>query len=342
MRLILVLISCLSLEGAAQPKIDFGNTRIEVGIIPAGPEYKLTWHFSNSGNEPLVIADIRSSGSILFVKSYEQKPIKPGERSQIDAVLDTRNWADNRFNKSLLVKTNAGKEILLSATGFISAADGTARLNIRDSFSNLDMPAVAPNGNDVYYNVQPGDILFQDLDCGHACDAIEKVTEGVDGMDFSHCGIVVQMGNDMMVVEAYGAVKATAINDFMARSKDPNGDPKVVIGRLKDEQSSLADESAEIAKEYIGKGYDDAFNLDNDKYYCSELVYECFKKANKNKPFFQLNKMTFKEPGTNTIMPFWVDYFKKLNAAIPEGKRGINPGAMSRNEQLIIIKPKPL
>jgi len=38
--------------------------------------------------------------------------------------------------------------------------------------------------------LQPGDLLFQDLDCGPLCDAIEKVTTGYQGANFSHVGIV--------------------------------------------------------------------------------------------------------------------------------------------------------
>ncbi|WP_276132148.1 YiiX/YebB-like N1pC/P60 family cysteine hydrolase [Polluticoccus soli] len=339
MRLLTIVLLCCSFNCLAQPKIDFGNTIVELGEVPEGPIYNITWYFHNTGNEPLVISDVKSSGSILLVSNYDKSPVRPGGQGCVQASLTTKGWANNRVNKSLVVKSNA-REIILTAQGFVTT-DSLDHKDRPDTFTNMVTNAVVKS-NDVYYNIQPGDVLFQDLDCGAECDAIEKVTEGIDGMDFSHCGIVVQMGNEMMVVEAYGAVKATLVNDFLARTKDASGKPRVVIGRLKDEQSSLADESAEIAKKYIGKGYDDAFEMGNDKYYCSELVYECFKKANKNKPFFQLNKMTFKEPGTDTIMSFWVDYFKKLGKPVPEGKKGINPGAMSRNKDIQIIRLQQL
>lgn len=338
MRFLTILLLCCSFKCMAQPKIDFGNTVIEVGEIPEGPVYNIAWYFQNTGTEALVISQIKSSGSIL-TSSLDQAAIAPGAQGCIVATLATKGWANNRINKSLVVKTNAN-DVVLTVTGFITDDSLTPR-SLTDTFTNTVLYAMSKSET-VYYNIQPGDILFQDLDCGAACDAIEKVTEGVNGMDFSHCGIVVQMGNDMMVVEAYGDVKATSVNDFLMRTKDASGYPKVVIGRLKDEQSSLADESAEIAKEYIGKGYDDAFEMGNDKYYCSELVYECFRKANKNKSFFQLNKMTFKEPGTDAIMPFWVDYFKKLDKPVPEGKNGINPGAMSRNADIQIVRLQQL
>ena len=187
------------------------------------------------------------------------------------------------------------------------------------------------------YNIQVGDILFQDLDCGDACDAIEKVTEGVNGHDFSHCGIVADIDGELKVVEAYGGVQAVSVEDFLARSKDENGQPKVLIGRLRDHKD-LAVKSAELSRKYIGKGYDNAFTMGDDTYYCSELVYECYKEANDNSVVFPLNTMTFKEPGTDTFMAFWVNYYKDLAVAIPEGDSGINPGAISRSSKLEILE----
>ncbi len=187
------------------------------------------------------------------------------------------------------------------------------------------------------FNLQAGDILFQDLDCGAACDAIESVTEGVNGMDFSHCGIVAEIDGELKVIEAYGSVQAISIDTFLARSKDSAGRTKVVVGRLKD-NNGLAEKSAEIAETYLGKAYDKAFILDDDAYYCSELVYECYKAANGGTAYFPLNVMTFKEPYTDSFMPFWTEYYHKLGTEIPEGDSGINPGAISRSAYLEIIE----
>jgi uncharacterized protein YycO len=186
------------------------------------------------------------------------------------------------------------------------------------------------------YNLQPGDILFQDLDCGPACDAIESVTEGVNGRDFSHCGIVAEIDGELRVVEAYGKVQAVSVDSFLARSKDAAGKPKVLIGRTADK--ALALQSAESSKKYIGKAYDNAFAMGDDAYYCSELVYECYKQANGGDAYFPLNTMTFKVPGTDTFMSFWTEYYHKLGTDIPEGDSGINPGAISRSEHLQIIE----
>ena len=348
MRLFLLIMLCIFSRCFAQPAIELPNIIIDVGEICEGPEYELVWYFKNTGNQPLAITRVKNSGSIL-AGYYSGELICPGFEGKINAKLFTKGWSNNAFNKSFLVSTNAGN-VLLTAKGFIRQRDSISKNFYKTTFSNAALNAdIYDVGHDAiilsgkaYYNIQPGDILFQDLDCGAACDAIESVTEGANGMDFSHCGLVVQQGNDMVVVEAYGAVKATPVDSFFARSTDANGKPKVLIGRVKEQYMQVADESAELAKQYIGKAYDNSFDIKNDSYYCSELLFEVFKTANNNKPFFPLNKMTFNLPGSKQPMPFWVDYFSKLKVPIPEGQPGINPGAMSRSDKLELIKPERL
>lgn len=87
----------------------------------------------------------------------------------------------------------------------------------------------------------------------------------------------------------------------------------------------------------IGKEYDDAFDLNNDQYYCSELIYLILFEANNKRPVFELNKMTFKSESTGDFSPYWVKHFEKQGIPIPEGEWGINPGAMSRSNILDIV-----
>jgi hypothetical protein len=47
--------------------------------------------------------------------------------------------------------------------------------------------------------------------------------------------------------------------------------------------------------------------------------------------------MTFKSPKTKEYFEVWVDYYKKLNIEIPEGKPGCNPGGISTSDKLKII-----
>ncbi len=183
-----------------------------------------------------------------------------------------------------------------------------------------------------------GDIIFQDLDCGPLCDAIEAVTDGYKGMDFSHVGIIDRDKEDtkFYVIEAIGSkVKRTLLDTFLVRSLNAEGKPKVIIGRLNESNEQYIKMALDHANLLIGVPYDDRFILDNDSLYCSELIYEIFKKS-AGEELFYLQAMTYKDPVTKTFYPAWVDYYKNLNSSIPEGLPGINPGLLSRSDKLII------
>lgn len=189
------------------------------------------------------------------------------------------------------------------------------------------------------FTLKAGDILFQDSDCGPFCDAIEKVTFGIEGAKFSHVGLVLpDKADQLAVIEAISAgVVITPLDTFFNRSFDENGNSKVVVGRLKEEHKKLIPSAIEYAKTKLGAPYDDVFNILNDKYYCSELLYESFSHANGYQPIFDLQKMTYKDPDTNETFPIWEKYFKDLGVPIPEDKPGLNPGGMSRSRFIDII-----
>ncbi|TAE89532.1 MAG: hypothetical protein EAY81_02175 [Bacteroidetes bacterium] len=175
-----------------------------------------------------------------------------------------------------------------------------------------------------------GDLLFQNLDCGPLCDAIEEVTHGRDGLKFSHIGLVVIQQDSVYVIEAIGkAVQLTPLHQFLSRTTNLH-----YLGRLTQNNQGLIDAALIFAKQQIGMPYDDPFLYNNHKYYCSELIYDAFKAANHNQDFFVLEPMTFKQPASKTFYAAWIDYYKDLGIDIPEGLPGINPAGISRSNKL--------
>lgn len=198
-------------------------------------------------------------------------------------------------------------------------------------FNNLDAMSQAPN-----IEFKEGDLVFQDLDCGPLCDAIEAVTEGYKGRDFSHVAIIIKEKNRLRAIEAIGSeVRTISIDSLFLRTPSKN---KYLIMRLNDEYQYLSKNISKNSLQYIGKKYDDRFIMNNDSLYCSELVYEVFNSSIKNETIFHLQEMTYKEPGTNKFFQAWVDYYKSLNSSIPEGLPGINPGLISRSAYLHIVE----
>ena len=178
-----------------------------------------------------------------------------------------------------------------------------------------------------------GDLLFININCGGMCDAINAVTQGYKNNDFNHMGLVVKTAkNEYYVYEAIGsAVVKTPLKDFLAYTKKP-----VYVGTLKRKYVYLLSKAIPFCEGQLGVPYDDDFLYDNGKYYCSELIYDAFKFANNNKPFFKLFPMTYKEPKSDNFFPVWTEHFAKRGIEIPEGKLGCNPGGMSLDKKITL------
>ena len=116
-----------------------------------------------------------------------------------------------------------------------------------------------------------------------------------------------------------------------------NGNPKVIAGRLKSEYRKYIPLAIIKAFTLVGKQYDRVFKIDNDKYYCSELIYKIFENKHQEN-LFELRKMTFINPKTGETDPFWNKYFSQLNVEIPEGELGCNPADYSRSDKIEIFR----
>jgi len=181
---------------------------------------------------------------------------------------------------------------------------------------------------------KPGDIIFQEYDCGDLCRAIAGVTQSYHSRNYTHCGIVISQDNSLWVLEAVSpVVKLTPIDSFLSRTASHSGN---TLARVKEQYSATKNYALLHYPDFIGKSYDDCYTLGDDSYYCSELIYELFKNDD-GSPLFELKPMTFISPKTNKIIPEWVSYFSKLNCAIPEGEPGINPGGISLSDKVVVL-----
>ena len=184
------------------------------------------------------------------------------------------------------------------------------------------------------FKLQEGDLLFQDLDSSPLCNAIELVTPGYNGANFSHIGLVVSVNDTLKVLEAIPPkVMTTNLDDFINRSFDKNGNPKVIVGRLKKKFTNSINNAVSYSKSKLDIPYDEVFLINNETYYCSELIYEAFL----NDSIFELKPMTFLHPKTKDTLKVWKEYYSDLNTNIPEGNPGINPGIMSLSNKIEIV-----
>jgi len=182
------------------------------------------------------------------------------------------------------------------------------------------------------YTPRNGDLLFKVAGTSEISMAIADATAWRDSVKFSHVAIVATERGRPYVLEATGGkgVVRTEWEDFMSSARRADGTAGVVVMRVTDDFP--ADKAIARAKEHLGEEYDWSYYPDNGKMYCSELVYECFRRYD-GTPLFTARPMNFRN--SNGDMPrFWVELFEKLNEPVPEGVEGTNPNDMSKEPVL--------
>ncbi len=87
-----------------KPEISFEKTVIDYGTVNKGDNGVREFVFTNSGNAPLIISNVKSTCGCTIPKKPE-KPILPGESEKIQVKYDTKRVGFIR--KSITVTSNA-------------------------------------------------------------------------------------------------------------------------------------------------------------------------------------------------------------------------------------------
>lgn len=187
-------------------------------------------------------------------------------------------------------------------------------------------------GSAACQSLRTGDLLFQ---VGRESDmggAIAAATGECVPLPFTHVGIAVCCAGADSVLEATSpdGVRMTALYEFLDKSARSDGRPVVVAMRLKDTTGIAA--SIARARSFMGQPYDYSFRPANGKMYCSELVWESYRRPDGG-PIFPARPMNFRA-ADGTMPQFWVELFEQLGEDIPEGLPGTNPAAMAQEGAL--------
>ena len=118
--IILFGISSYSQEGLIKKaEITFDKTIINYGTIDKGANGVRDFVFTNTGNAPLIISNVKSTCGCTIPKKPE-KPILPGESDKIQVKYDTKRIGFIR--KSISVTSNASNpSVVLKITGQVIA-----------------------------------------------------------------------------------------------------------------------------------------------------------------------------------------------------------------------------
>ncbi|SNR16294.1 DUF1573 domain-containing protein [Tenacibaculum jejuense] len=118
MRTILSIIAvCFITLSVNAQEFKFETEVINYGKITLGSEGKRVFEFTNVGDAPLVIKDIKSTCGCT-VPSKPEKPIMPGEKGKIEVSYDTKR--PGGFSKAITIYSNAKQERkMLKIKGYI-------------------------------------------------------------------------------------------------------------------------------------------------------------------------------------------------------------------------------
>ena len=107
-----------SLKSFAQAEITFESNIFYFDTISYSGNGNCQFVFKNTGNEPLVIEKVGSSGGGFICSSYPKDVIKPGGTGIIKAKYDTQRIGT--FHKQLNVYSNASNNsVLIFAKGYV-------------------------------------------------------------------------------------------------------------------------------------------------------------------------------------------------------------------------------
>ncbi|MDC1105909.1 YiiX/YebB-like N1pC/P60 family cysteine hydrolase [Prolixibacteraceae bacterium] len=174
--------------------------------------------------------------------------------------------------------------------------------------------------------VRRGDLLFRSSIESSLSSSINNVTGDVG---YSHMGIADTLNGEIVVYHASpnGGVHCSTLIGFVQEDQVPH---RVDVFRIDNPIRFDVSSALVKSRSLVGEPYNNTYVIEDRGYYCSEFIYEIFKKDS----VFQLEPMTFKDPKTQQFDEGWVSYYKKIGIDIPEGQLGCNPNKMSKHPDL--------
>ena len=103
----LLAVVCVAAQEPKGAEIEFQTTVVDFGAIPQdGGKQLMRLIFTNTGDVPLVVTEVRTSCSCMSVK-YERKKIEPSERGVLTITLDPAKALKGQYYRVMQVFSTA-------------------------------------------------------------------------------------------------------------------------------------------------------------------------------------------------------------------------------------------
>ena len=122
--------------------------------------------------------------------------------------------------------------------------------------------------------IKEGDLIFHESTSSQSEELMLSTRS-----KYTHMGIIHIINGKFYVYEAVQPVGFTPLDKWISRGKNKHH----VIKRLRNADELLTHDNIkkmkEIGKHYFGRDYDNLFQWNDNKIYCSELVWKIYKNA---------------------------------------------------------------
>jgi Permuted papain-like amidase enzyme, YaeF/YiiX, C92 family len=168
------------------------------------------------------------------------------------------------------------------------------------------------------HTLRPGDVILQPMSC-YLCRMIEIHEQS----EFSHMGVVVEVGSETWIGESLGSVRLVKLSEFLGK-----GDKKRahLVLRSKEPGPFLLKDAI---TPLLGSDYDHDFRWDNlgrdgrEALYCSELIAKLLN------PFL-VHDLPTKIMNYDENRESWERYFR---GNVPDGLPGNSPADFEKSSQ---------
>ena len=133
--------------------------------------------------------------------------------------------------------------------------------------------------------------------------------------------------DEWIVYEAFNKVEATPLSDFLYRGRDYG----FSVYRLQPRYKKFIPQTLDATRAFLGLEYDMRYSMDDDKIYCSELVWKAFKNASgiELSETEKLSDLNWKPYIKN------IEFFEK--GPVPMGREMVTPMALAKSPSLELV-----
>jgi uncharacterized protein YycO len=174
-----------------------------------------------------------------------------------------------------------------------------------------------------------GDIIFQ-TNSSDFSNAIKLATHS----HYSHCGVIFRWKGKKYVCEAVQPVGIKLLDDWISFGDSSH----YVVKRLKNAFNILTPEACckmvETGQSFLGKDYDNVFGWEDNRIYCSELVWKIFQRG-ANVEIGKLKQLKEFDLSSSLVK---AELYKHYNRYIPYDEMVISPEDIFTSPLLITVK----